>query len=103
MPSIAILLLSLDIQEFYESILLDDQSDRSAKMSATLHLADEWEKEPMLKRDIRVTMPVRTRTILSSVITSKTFKCATALVSMACLLIVFDRLRPWTLLLLSSK
>ncbi|CAF0856080.1 unnamed protein product [Adineta steineri] len=43
----------MDIQEFYESILLDEQSDRIAKMNATLHLADEWEKQPMLKRDIR--------------------------------------------------
>jgi hypothetical protein len=23
-------------------------------MNATLHLADEWEKQPMLKRDLRV-------------------------------------------------
>lgn len=44
----------IDIQEFYESILLDEQSDRLAKMNATLHLAEEWEKQPMLKREIRV-------------------------------------------------
>lgn len=44
----------IDIQEFYESILLDDQRDRAAKMDATLHLAEEWEKQPMLKRNIRV-------------------------------------------------
>ena len=43
-----------DIQEFYESILLDEQRDRVAKMDATLHLAEEWEKQPMLKRTIRV-------------------------------------------------
>ncbi|CAF5196888.1 unnamed protein product, partial [Rotaria magnacalcarata] len=41
----------LDIQEFYESILLDEQRDRSAKMDATLNLADEWEKQPILKRN----------------------------------------------------
>jgi hypothetical protein len=46
----------IDIQEFYESILLDEQSDRSAKMNATLHLAEEWEKQPMLKREIRVSL-----------------------------------------------
>ncbi|UJR30241.1 hypothetical protein I4U23_017779 [Adineta vaga] len=43
----------IDIQEFYESILLDEQSDRLAKITATLHLAEEWERQPMLKRDIR--------------------------------------------------
>jgi hypothetical protein len=47
-------LIKLDIQEFYETILLDEQSDRHAKVNATLHLADEWETQPMLKRDIRV-------------------------------------------------
>lgn len=46
--------LFLDIQEFYESILLDEQRDRLAKMDATNHLAEEWEKQPMLKRPIRV-------------------------------------------------
>ena len=44
----------IDIQEFYESILLDDERDRSEKMDATLHLAEEWEKQPMLKRDVHV-------------------------------------------------
>ncbi|CAF1315487.1 unnamed protein product [Adineta ricciae] len=43
----------IDIQEFYESILLDEQSDRSVKVNATLDLADQWERQPMLKRDIR--------------------------------------------------
>ncbi|CAF4027581.1 unnamed protein product, partial [Rotaria sordida] len=43
----------LDIQEFYESILLDEQRDRVAKMDATLHLAEEWERQPMLKKNIR--------------------------------------------------
>lgn len=41
----------LDIQEFYESILLDEQSGHAAKIQATLQLAEEWEKQPMLKRD----------------------------------------------------
>ena len=41
----------IDIQEFYESVLLDDQSDRAAKMNATLRLAEDWEHEPMLRRD----------------------------------------------------
>jgi hypothetical protein len=48
------LVFQIDIQEFYESILLDEQRDRLAKMDATLHLAEEWEKQPMLKRNIRV-------------------------------------------------
>jgi len=48
------LFFQIDIQEFYESILLDEQRDRLAKMDATLHLAEEWEKQPMLKRNIRV-------------------------------------------------
>ncbi|CAF5108576.1 unnamed protein product, partial [Rotaria sp. Silwood1] len=39
---------------FYESILLDEQRDPVAKTDATLHLAEEWEKQPMLKRNIRV-------------------------------------------------
>jgi len=46
--------IKLDIQEFYETILLDDQSDRAAKMKATLHLAEEWERQPMLKQETRV-------------------------------------------------
>lgn len=41
----------IDIQEFYESVLLDDHSDRAAKMNATLRLAEDWEHEPMLRRD----------------------------------------------------
>jgi guanylate kinase/C-terminal processing protease CtpA/Prc len=43
----------LDIQEFYESILLDEQNDRNAKVNATHHLADEWERQPMLRQDVR--------------------------------------------------
>ncbi|CAF4594175.1 unnamed protein product [Rotaria sp. Silwood1] len=43
----------MDIQEFYETILLDEQSDRTAKMRATLQLVDELEKQPMLRQDIR--------------------------------------------------
>ncbi len=46
--------IQLDIQEFYESILLDEQNDRNAKVNATHHLADEWERQPMLRQDVRV-------------------------------------------------
>ncbi|CAF4456343.1 unnamed protein product, partial [Rotaria magnacalcarata] len=43
----------IDIQEFYESILLDENSDPTAKAAATLQFADECEKQPLLKRDLR--------------------------------------------------
>lgn len=56
----------VDIQEFYESILLDEQRDRLAKMDATNHLAEEWEKQPMLKRNIRV------RDLFSSILFNRT-------------------------------
>ncbi|CAF3924884.1 unnamed protein product, partial [Rotaria sp. Silwood2] len=67
----------MDIQEFYESILLDEQSDGTAKMNATHQLADEWEKQPMLRRDIRngPTTTITTTTtkepppIISSIVT----------------------------------
>ena len=47
-------LLKLDIQEFYESILMNDEYDQPSKTSATDHLADEWGKQPMLNRHARV-------------------------------------------------
>ncbi|CAF1133946.1 unnamed protein product [Adineta ricciae] len=50
----------IDIQEFYESILLDEQSDRLVKVNATLDLADQWERQPMLKQDIRNGAPSNT-------------------------------------------
>ncbi|CAF4445313.1 unnamed protein product [Rotaria socialis] len=62
----------LDIQEFYESILLDEQRDRSAKMDATLNLADEWEKQPMLNRNIRNGTPAIESPIIASVGTNNT-------------------------------
>ncbi|CAF4461578.1 unnamed protein product [Rotaria socialis] len=43
----------IDIQEFYESILLDENSDPAAKAAATLQFADECEKQPLFKRDLR--------------------------------------------------
>ncbi|CAF0833766.1 unnamed protein product [Didymodactylos carnosus] len=46
-----------DIQEFYESILLDDRRDLNSKMNATMHLADEWEKRPLLNKDDRTGTP----------------------------------------------
>ncbi|CAF4663665.1 unnamed protein product, partial [Rotaria magnacalcarata] len=35
------------------SILLDENSDPTAKAAATLQFADECEKQPLLKRDLR--------------------------------------------------
>lgn len=46
--------IKLEIQEFYESILLDEQSDRVAKINATLQFAEEWDRRPLLKRDTGV-------------------------------------------------
>ncbi|CAF2449682.1 unnamed protein product [Rotaria sp. Silwood2] len=62
----------LDIQEFYESILLDEQRDRTAKMDATLHLAEEWEKQPMLKRNIRNGTPTIESPMIVPIATNNT-------------------------------
>ncbi|CAF0737147.1 unnamed protein product [Adineta steineri] len=60
----------IDIQEFYESILLDEQRDRLAKMDATLHLAEEWEKQPMLKRNIRNGTPTIESPAIAPIVTN---------------------------------
>lgn len=60
----------IDIQEFYESVLLDEQRDRLAKMDATLHLAEEWEKQPMLKRNIQNGTPTIDSPIIATLATN---------------------------------
>ncbi|CAF3465528.1 unnamed protein product [Rotaria sp. Silwood1] len=62
----------LDIQEFYESILLDEQRDPIAKTDATLHLAEEWEKQPMLKRNIRNGTPTIESPMIAPMATNNT-------------------------------
>lgn len=47
-------LLELDIQEFYQSILMNDDYNQVAKTIAMDQLADEWGTQPMLNRHARV-------------------------------------------------
>ncbi|CAF1354687.1 unnamed protein product [Rotaria sordida] len=51
----------MDIQEFYESILLDEQRDRTAKINATHQFAETCEKSSLLRQDIR-NIPIITTT-----------------------------------------
>lgn len=44
----------VDIQEFYESILMNDEYDRPAKTTALDNLASEWANQPMLNQNVRV-------------------------------------------------
>ena len=51
---IDVCVLPIDIQEFYESILLNDDYDRPAKATAIDNLANQWANQPMLNQNVRV-------------------------------------------------